>query len=178
MIRIMNKPTDEQVKYRRYNGPRTLDECCQDTIYGRDMVNEKYHGGESTWSFPENVKDRIEKDKRYCVWYDYTTPSDPSDTSIHYIVYYIEEYESNANHNKFDPSTLQPFDKVLLRDTKDDKWIPSFFGWRNYTEDGLTNGFSCANGAVFRYCIPYNDDTKHLIGTKQEADDFYHYWED
>lgn len=27
-------------------------------------------------------------------------------------------------------------------------------------------------------CIPYNDDTKHLVGTTDEAPEFYRYWED
>ena len=55
------------------------------------MVDEKYHGGESTWSFLEGVKDKIENDKKYYVWYHYRTSSDLSDTSVHYTVYYIEE---------------------------------------------------------------------------------------
>ena len=30
----------------------------------------------------------------------------------------------------------------------------------------------------YKYCIPYNDDTKHLVGTTEEAPEFYRYWED
>lgn len=26
--------------------------------------------------------------------------------------------------------------------------------------------------------IPYNDDTKHLVGTSLEAPEYYRYWED
>ena len=26
--------------------------------------------------------------------------------------------------------------------------------------------------------IPYNDETKHLVGTTDEAPEFYRYWED
>ena len=91
---LMDKPTDDMVRRYRYNGPWSLDECCQNIKYGRDMVDEKYHGGESVWSFPESVKDKIENDKKYHVWYHCRTSSDPSDTSIHYTVYYIEECES------------------------------------------------------------------------------------
>ena len=87
----MNKPPNEIVSWYRYNGPKSLDECCQDIRCGRDMVDEKYHGGESTWSFLEGVKDKIENDKKYYVWYHYRTSSDLSDTSVHYTVYYIEE---------------------------------------------------------------------------------------
>ena len=31
---------------------------------------------------------------------------------------------------------------------------------------------------LYTMCIPYNDDTKHLIGTKNEAPEYYKYWED
>ena len=27
-------------------------------------------------------------------------------------------------------------------------------------------------------CIPYNDETKHLLGTSDEAPEYYRYWED
>ena len=27
-------------------------------------------------------------------------------------------------------------------------------------------------------CIPYNDETKHLLGTSEEAPEYYRYWED
>ena len=29
-----------------------------------------------------------------------------------------------------------------------------------------------------RMCIPYNDETKHLVGTTDEAHEYYRYWED
>ena len=32
--------------------------------------------------------------------------------------------------------------------------------------------------SAFKYCIPYNDDTKHLVETKEEAPEYYRYWED
>ena len=30
----------------------------------------------------------------------------------------------------------------------------------------------------YAWCIPYNDETKHLVGTNDEAPDFYKYWEE
>ena len=33
-------------------------------------------------------------------------------------------------------------------------------------------------GNNYKLCIPYNDDTKHLVGTTNEAPEFYRYWED
>ena len=31
---------------------------------------------------------------------------------------------------------------------------------------------------AYTYCIPYNDDTKHLVGTTEEAPEYYRYWKD
>ena len=71
---------------------------------------------------------------------------------------------------KFDPKTLKPFDKVLVR-LLNFKWRVNFFSNK---EDGA---YTCIEH-TFKYCIPYNDDTKHLLGTTDEAPEFYKYWED
>ena len=76
---------------------------------------------------------------------------------------------------KFDPKTLQPFDKVLVKYLKDDYWSCDLFS--NITKDGKIYPYLCVSG-VYKYCIPYNDDTKHLVGTTDEAPEFYRYWED
>ena len=76
---------------------------------------------------------------------------------------------------KFDPKTLQPFDKVLVKYLKDDYWSCDLFS--NITKDGEIHPYLCVSG-VYDYCIPYNDDTKHLVGTTDEAPEFYRYWED
>lgn len=76
---------------------------------------------------------------------------------------------------KFDPKTLKPFDKVLVRDSKVDFWCCDLFS--NFINvDGICQ-YSCV-GSVFKYCIHYNDDTKHILGTNEEAPEFYRYWED
>ena len=41
----------------------------------------------------------------------------------------------------------------------------------------LSYRYSCISD-YYKYCIPYNDDTKHLVGTKDEAPEYYRYWED
>lgn len=75
---------------------------------------------------------------------------------------------------KFDPRTLQPFDKVLARDYFHDEWRCNFFS--HILKDG-DFPYVC-NYGCFRCCIPYNDDTKHLVGTTEEAPEYYRYWED
>ena len=76
---------------------------------------------------------------------------------------------------KFDPKTLQPFDRVIVRDEYD-KWTCTLFSHISNKPDTCFMCVTC--DASYIYCIPYNDDTKHLIGTAEEAPEFYRYWED
>ena len=74
---------------------------------------------------------------------------------------------------KFDPKTLKPFDKVLARNST--MWFCTIFSHIRNTKNGPV--YDCG-GMYFRCCIPYNDDTKHLVGTKEEAPEYYRYWDD
>lgn len=75
---------------------------------------------------------------------------------------------------KFDPKTLQPYDKVLVRNSNIGKWKCTHF---SYIENNCINLLYMAD-TLFKRCIPYNDDTKHLVGTTDEAPEYYRYWED
>lgn len=59
---------------------------------------------------------------------------------------------------------FKAFDKVLVRDSNDYKWKAGFFS--HYSE-GLNYPFICVGGG-YGQCIPYNEDTKHLLGTTDE----------
>ena len=76
---------------------------------------------------------------------------------------------------KFDPKTFQPFDKVLVRDINSEKWKIQLFS--HIIKDCFPYEYHCI-GSCYNFCIPNNDDTKHLVGTTDEAPDFYRYWED
>lgn len=75
---------------------------------------------------------------------------------------------------KFSPKALKPFDKVLIRDTKLQKWSCDLFSYIG-NEEGYP--YICVNSA-YNMIIPYNDDTKHLVGTNKEAPEYYRYWEE
>ena len=75
---------------------------------------------------------------------------------------------------RFDPKTLKPFDKVLVRDDAIHTWKCNLFS--NIIKNG-SYPYKCV-GNAYTYCIPYNDDTKHLVGTSEEAPKYYRYWED
>lgn len=75
---------------------------------------------------------------------------------------------------KFDPKTLKAFDRVLVRNFKTIKWRCEHF---SYFDGGNYNP-CIASFCSYAFCIPYNDDTRHLVGTTDEAPEYYRYWED
>ena len=75
---------------------------------------------------------------------------------------------------KFDPKTLQPFDKVLTRDRGEECWRCGLFSY--IIKECAPYEYVCVDYG-YKCCIPYNDDTKHLVGTKDEAPEYYRYWE-
>ena len=80
----------------------------------------------------------------------------------------IEREPKKEPKPKFDPKTLQPFDKVLVRESDDDIWGCDFF-----SQLFKTPGFYHCVGQDWEQCIPYNDETKHLVDTIDEAPEFY-----
>ena len=65
---------------------------------------------------------------------------------------------------------FKPFDKVLVRDHLEDKWMPNFFSRYDGTSEYKYGCIAGNSDNVFfsKYCIPYNDETKHLFGTTDE----------
>lgn len=80
----------------------------------------------------------------------------------------------NVKKPKFDPKTLKPFDKVLARDSIEGQWRCTFYSHeRKDIYKYVTTDY------IYNYCIiPYNDDTKHLVGTANKEPEFYRYWEE
>ena len=76
---------------------------------------------------------------------------------------------------KFDPKTLQAFDKVLARDETCHTWVCDMFSY--IKKENTQYPYKCMT-FYYKYCIPYNNDTKHLLGTTEEAPEYYRYWED
>jgi hypothetical protein len=71
-------------------------------------------------------------------------------------------------HEKFDVNTLQPFDKVLVR----------VYGeyWKAALYSHISATYVCTTQGWWQQCIPYNDDTKHLIGTNKDCPKYYKWW--
>lgn len=71
---------------------------------------------------------------------------------------------------KFDYNTLQPFDKVLVRDSNN-------LSWRCHFLSHISGDRVYCLGTSWGQMIPYNDETKHLVGTTDRPDEKYIWWE-
>ena len=99
------------------------------------------------------------KDQRE--WSKFTAPWYKSNTSI-------------VKEEKFNPKTLKPFDKVLVRDSCNYAWECDLF---SHVSGIISDYRYRCLASCYRYCIPYNDDTKHLIGTFNLPSEYYIYWD-
>ena len=80
-----------------------------------------------------------------------------------------------VNKPRFDSKTLQAFDRVLVRNENYQVWQCDLFS--HIKNGGIQFMYRCVSSS-HKCCIPYNDETKHLVGTKEEAPEYYRYWED
>lgn len=74
---------------------------------------------------------------------------------------------------KFDYSTLKPFDKVLVRNDDRNEWRVALYSYMKGINREIMMCEFCWNQG-----IPYNDETKHLVGTSDMPDEKYIWWED
>lgn len=72
---------------------------------------------------------------------------------------------------KFDPKTFKPFDKVLVRVDKNDCWMAAHFSHvDDYTHKAVCDTF------YYTQCVPYNEETKHLVGKTDDCPEYYKWW--
>lgn len=65
--------------------------------------------------------------------------------------------EPKASYN------FKPFDRVLVRDSENDKWQANLFSHISAANE--CRPFVCLGGRLWSYCLPYNEKTAELIGT-------------
>ena len=83
----------------------------------------------------------------------------------------FERFWDKAKIERFDPNTLQPFDRVLVRYGSNLNWQTGLFSYRY-------GKCIYSNGTVYYQCVPYNDETKNLLGTINRCPDYYKWWEE
>lgn len=84
----------------------------------------------------------------------------------------FERFWDKSKVGRFDPKTLEPYDRVLVRDATSRCWKIDFYGYNTNPYVGLID---CASGSK-PYCIPYNEETKHLLDTREDCPDYYKWW--
>lgn len=89
-------------------------------------------------------------------------------------VYFMHQDDWELVPNKFDITTLKPFDKVLVRNSHKQIWTADFFS-HNIKESFGGYRFACV-GHCWCQCIPY-EGNQHLLGTSDDCDNFYKTWE-
>lgn len=75
--------------------------------------------------------------------------------------------------NKFDITTLKPFDKVLVRNKDNKPWLCDFFGFISKDYQDITT-FVCV-GHYAKQCIPYGGN-EHLLNKTTDCDKYYKNW--
>ena len=83
----------------------------------------------------------------------------------------FERFWDKPKVEKFDPKTLKPFDKVLVRNCPENYWRVEIFGC-------ITEAHECLCTAFWNMGIPYNEETKHLIGKNEDCPEYYKWWEE
>lgn len=83
--------------------------------------------------------------------------------------------EKLEKKDKFDITTLKPFDKVLVRDANNDLWMAANFS--HYTKDAEWDCPYFASASCFKQCVPY-EGNEHLLGTTNDCDEHYKTWKD
>ena len=79
-----------------------------------------------------------------------------------------------AEKERFDPHTFKPFDRMLVRCDTSDTWTIDFFSHLTTYEGRPVVALT---GCILDYlCIPFNEETAHLVGTTDDCPDYYKWW--
>lgn len=88
----------------------------------------------------------------------------------------FERFWDKPKKEMFDLNTLQPFDKVLVRADDGHTWRCSFFS--HIVSDDFDKELVCTSDGLSVRCVPYNEETKHLVGTTDDCPEYYKWWEE
>lgn len=138
----------------------TTDKPFPKIIVFKKFVDEDYSTFESTCGLTSEtklVKYSIQSTLSYCKM--------KNEDSIRIAKEKIDELLKEEEDANSPDHTFQPFDKVLVRDSEQDYWKPNLFGFKRKEED---DDYPYATlSCCYAQCIPYNEKTKHLLGTTE-----------
>ena len=142
------------------------------TIFGNVSLKEIVSDREYPIIMSQGIKTiPITKEGKYILYYDGECTLFPDKDQRDWSKF--ERFWDKPKVERFDPKTFQPFDKVLGRDTNDNCWIALFFGHIGKGSHRAVCGYFS-----WTQCIPYNEETKHLVGTSNDCPEYYKWWEE
>ena len=142
------------------------------TIFGNVSLKEIVSDREYPIIISQGIKTiPITKEGKYILYYDGECTLFPDKDQRDWSKF--ERFWDKPKVERFDPKTFQPFDKVLGRDTNDNCWIALFFGYIGKGSHRAVCGYFS-----WTQCIPYNEETKHLVGTSDDCPEYYKWWKD
>lgn len=157
--------------YANFNGECTLFPSKENRDWSTFKVDKKYEVG-------DYIMDK-DTNKVYKISYEYNC--EDGAYQMHSIVsegFYptsvidIKDDELDSHYEileKFPLDSLKSFDRVLVKDDQEDStWKCALFS--HVCKSRLQ---VCANTEPWDMCVPYNADTKHLVGTTDDAPEFY-----
>ena len=143
------------------------------TIFGNVSLKEIVSDREYPIIISQGIKTiPITKEGKYILYYNGECTLFPDKEQRDWSKF--ERFWDKPKVEKFDPKTLQPFDKVLAKDGFSSKWTCSFF---SHMDNDVSFPIYCSGG-YFKVCIPYNEETKHLVGTSNDCPEYYKWWKD
>lgn len=85
-----------------------------------------------------------------------------------FVLRFSEQDDWELVPNKFDVTTLKPFDKVLMRSSNAREWVATFYS--HYSNNKF---YGC--GMCCDQCIPY-EGNEHLRGTPEDCNEYFKTW--
>ena len=121
----------------------------------------------------KSIRTTLTKDGRLNNRYDGECLLYPSKTQRDWSKF--ERFWDKSKDERFDPKTLKPFDKILARDKNTIVWTCALFSHIEVLNEYYA---VITDAACYRTCIPYNEETKHLVGTTDDCPEYYKWWEE
>ena len=143
------------------------------TIFGNVSFKEIVSDREYPIIISQGIKTiPITKEGKYILYYDGECTLFPDKDQRDWSKFV--RFWDKPKVEKFDPKTFQPFDKVLgFYEVEGGSWECALFSHLNLKEHS-----AICTGIIYDKCIPYNDETKHLVGTNEDCPEYYKWWEE
>jgi hypothetical protein len=179
--------TKEKLSYTNLNTFIKIDNSnyrlatnAEKELFYNKLQNKGYFWNDETNSLEKykfKIGDRIQDKATKQIYTIYDIEHDKYKTCKNIPCYLYAEYQDNYElyQEKFDITTLKPYDKVLVRVQDSDQWEPQLFSCLNNDSSIYCYKTILIGGFSIKQCIPY-EGNEHLAGTTNNCDEYYKTW--